>query len=51
MEVLGSGEQKRSALIDNGTFELVQLPHGRKAIGSKWVFATQIDPLNGTKLD
>jgi hypothetical protein len=26
------------ALIDNGTFELVQLPRGRKAIGSKWVF-------------
>src|ERR1700719_4404883 len=26
------------ALMDNGTFELVQLPPGRKAIGSRWVF-------------
>jgi hypothetical protein len=26
------------ALIENGTFDLVQLPPGRKAIGSRWVF-------------
>jgi hypothetical protein len=26
------------SLIDNGTFELVRLPAGRKAIGSRWVF-------------
>jgi hypothetical protein len=26
------------ALIDNGTFELVPLPPGRKAVGSRWVF-------------
>jgi hypothetical protein len=26
------------ALLDNGTFELVQLPPGRKVIGSRWVF-------------
>ena len=26
------------ALVENGTFELVQLPPGRKAIGSRWVF-------------
>jgi len=26
------------SLLDNGTFELVQLPPGRKAVGSKWVF-------------
>jgi hypothetical protein len=25
-------------LLENGTFELVQLPSGRKAVGSKWVF-------------
>jgi hypothetical protein len=25
-------------LLDNGTWELVKLPHGRKAIGSRWVF-------------
>jgi hypothetical protein len=26
------------SLVQNGTFELVQLPPGRKAIGSRWVF-------------
>ena len=26
------------SLVDNGTFELVQLPPGHKAIGSRWVF-------------
>ena len=26
------------ALVDNGTFELVKLPPGQKAIGSQWVF-------------
>jgi hypothetical protein len=26
------------SLVENGTFELVQLPPGRKAIGSRWVF-------------
>jgi len=30
--------QEIQALIENGTFELVQLPPGRKAIGSRWVF-------------
>jgi hypothetical protein len=26
------------SLVDNGTFELVQLPPGRRPIGSRWVF-------------
>jgi hypothetical protein len=26
------------AHVENGTWELVELPRGRKAIGSKWVF-------------
>jgi hypothetical protein len=26
------------SLVENGTFELVQLPPGHKAIGSRWVF-------------
>jgi hypothetical protein len=29
---------KMQAHLDNGTWELVKLPAGRKAIGSKWVF-------------
>jgi hypothetical protein len=27
-----------SAHLDNGTWELQQLPHGKRAIGSRWVF-------------
>jgi transposase InsO family protein len=48
-EAMGRPEPERSqwykaavdeiqALVENGTFELVQLPPGRKAIGSRWVF-------------
>ena len=32
------------SLIENGTFELVQLPPGRKAIGSRWVFRVKHNP-------
>jgi hypothetical protein len=32
------------SLVDNGTFELVQLPPGRKAIGSRWVFQLKRNP-------
>jgi hypothetical protein len=35
------------AHLENGTWELVKLPHGRKAIGSKWVFKVKRNP-NGT---
>ena len=31
-------QDKFQALLDNGAFELVQLPSGRKAIGCRWVF-------------
>jgi len=29
------------SLIDNGTWELVELPEGRKPVGCKWVFRTK----------
>lgn len=32
------------ALVDNGTWEWAELPKGRKAIGSKWVFKIKRDP-------
>jgi hypothetical protein len=35
------------AHLENGTWELVKLPPGRKAIGSKWVFKVKRNP-NGT---
>lgn len=35
---LKAASDEIEALIENGTFELVQLPPGRKAIGNQWVF-------------
>ena len=35
---LKAAQEELQSLVDNGTFELVLLPPGRKAIGSKWVF-------------
>ena len=35
------------ALDDNGTWNLVQLPAGKKAIGCNWVFAVKVNP-NGS---
>ena len=32
------------ALDDNGTWNLVQLRTGKKAIGSRWVFAVKVNP-------
>ena len=34
-------DSEYKALIDNGTWELVDLPKGRRAIGTKWVFKTK----------
>jgi hypothetical protein len=33
-----AGMAEMQAHFENGTWQLVQLPAGRKAIGSKWVF-------------
>lgn len=35
---LKAAQDELQSLIENGTFKLVQLPPGRKAIGSRWVF-------------
>ena len=35
---LKPAQDEIQSLVENGTFELVQLPPGRKAIGSRWVF-------------
>ena len=32
------------ALDDNGTWDLVPLPTGKKAIGCRWVFAIKFNP-------
>jgi hypothetical protein len=32
------------ALVENGTFKLVQLPPGHRAIGSRWVFKVKRNP-------
>jgi transposase InsO family protein len=39
--------REMEAHLENGTWELIKLPHGCKAIGSKWVFKVKRNP-NGT---
>ena len=36
-------DKEYAALVENGTFELTDLPKGQKAIGSKWVYALKRD--------
>jgi hypothetical protein len=36
--------REMEAHLENGTWELVKLPHRRKAIGSKWVFKVKRNP-------
>lgn len=37
-------QEEYNALMRNGTWTLVELPQGRKAIGSKWVFRLKENP-------
>ena len=39
--------EEMTALDDNGTWDLVSRPAGKKAVGCKWVFAVKMNP-NGT---
>ena len=36
-------EEELSSICDNNTWELVDLPKDKKAIGSKWVFKVKYD--------
>ena len=35
-------QQELKAFDENNTWELVSLPHGKKAIGSKWVYKVKL---------
>nr|CAD1837532.1 unnamed protein product [Ananas comosus var. bracteatus] len=41
---LRKGKQEMMALDANGTWELVPLPAGKRAIGCKWVFTVKMNP-------
>ena len=36
--------EEMDVLIDNGTWDLVRLPVGKKAIGFRWVFIVKVNP-------
>ena len=36
--------EEMDALNENGTWNLVYLPTGKKAIGCRWVFAVKVNP-------
>ena len=36
--------EEKQALDDNGTWNLVQLPTGKKVIGCNWVFVVKVNP-------
>ena len=42
--VSSNGERNEVSIKDNDIWELVELPKGRKAVGSKWVFKAKTDP-------
>jgi hypothetical protein len=47
---IAAEEEEIAQLIAMGTWELVTLPRGRKAIKSKWVYRIKTDP-NATSRD
>ena len=36
--------EEMDALTNNGTWDLVRLPAGKKVIGCRWVFIVKVDP-------
>ena len=36
--------EEMDALIDNGSWDLVCLPIGKKAIGCRWLFTVKVNP-------
>ena len=36
--------KEMDALTDNGTWNFVRLPVGKKAIGFRWVFTLKVNP-------
>ena len=40
-------KEEMDALTNNGTWDLVRLPVGKKAIGCRWVSTVKVDP-NGS---
>ena len=43
----GAMIEEMDALTDNGTWDLVRLPAGKKAIDCQWVFTMKVNP-NGS---
>ena len=38
--------EEMDSLLNNDTFELTQLPEGRKVVGGRWVYAVKLGPNN-----
>ena len=36
--------EEMDALSDNGTWDLIRLPAGKKPIGCRWVFIVKVNP-------
>ena len=42
-------EEEKRALLENETYEVTELPHGRKALQTKWVFKVKRDNLGNVE--
>ena len=38
--------EEMDALTDNGIWDLVRLPAGKKAIGCRWLFTLKVNPMD-----